>query len=67
MYQYRKLKGRIKELYGSQAAFAEAIGMSHNTVCKKLTGRIGISQCDVERWAELLKIERCDYGEYFYT
>lgn len=66
-YAYRKLRGRITEVFGTQAAFALALGISKNSVSKKLTGKTEFSQSDVERWAELLHINRCEYGEFFYT
>lgn len=66
-YAYRKLKGRIIELYGSQAAFAKDIGLSCNSISKKLNRKTEFSQSDVEKWAGILKISRQDYGEYFYT
>lgn len=66
LYSYRKLKGRITELYGTQAAFSKAIRLSVNSVSKKLTGKTEFSQSDVEVWAHLLNIEKKDYGEFFY-
>lgn len=66
MYSYRKLKGRITEVFGTQAAFAKALGLSKNSVSKKLTGKTEFSQSDVEDWAKLLGIERKCYGEFFY-
>lgn len=65
-YAYKKLKGRITEVFGTQANFAEAVGISKNSVSKKLTGKTEFSQSDVERWAKLLHIDRCEYGEFFY-
>lgn len=65
-YSYRKLKGRITELYGTQAAFSKALGLSVNSVSKKLTGKTEFCQSDVEAWAKLLNIGRKDYGEFFY-
>jgi len=66
-YEYRKLKGRIKEIFGTQAEFARALNLSRNSVSSKLTGRVEFSQSDVERWAKLLDIDRAEYGLYFYT
>lgn len=66
-YAYRKLRGRIKEVFGTQEAFAEALGLSKNSVSKKLNGKTEFSQSDVERWAKLLNIKRSEYGEFFYT
>lgn len=66
-YKYRKLRGRITEIFGTQAAFALALGLSKNSVSKKLTGKTEFSQSDVEQWAKLLNIQRSEYGEFFYA
>lgn len=66
-YAYNKLRGRIVEVFGTQAAFAKALGISRNSVSKKLAGKTEFSQSDVERWAKLLGIEKWEYGFIFYT
>lgn len=66
-YEYRKLRGRIKEIFGTQVEFARVLNLSKNCVSKKLTGKTEFSQSDVERWAKLLDIDRAEYGLYFYT
>lgn len=65
-YAYRKLRGRITEIFGTQAEFAKALKISKNSVSNKMTGKTEFSQSDVERWSELLHINRCEYGEFFY-
>ncbi|MDE7131320.1 MAG: DUF739 family protein [Lachnospiraceae bacterium] len=67
MYSYNKLKGRIVELYGTQVNFAKKLGISKNSISKKLTGKTEFSQSDIEKWAVLLDIERGEYEEYFFT
>lgn len=66
-YSYSKLKGRIVELYGTQGNLAKKLGISKNSMSKKLTGKTEFTQSDIEQWAELLNIERKDYGEFFFT
>lgn len=66
-YSYNKLKGRIVERYGTHANLARRIGISKNSMSKKLTGKTEFSQSDIEDWAGLLNIERKDYGEFFFT
>lgn len=66
-YSYNKLKGRIVERYGTQGDLAKKIGISKNSMSKKLTRKTEFSQSDIEQCAELLSIERKDYGEYFFT
>ena len=55
-YKYNKLRGRIVEKYGSQERFAEAIGLSKNSLSKKMNGRTGFSQSDMMLWGKLLSI-----------
>lgn len=62
---YRKLSGRIVEKYGSNKKFAEAVGISEVSMSKKMTGRVGISQQDMILWAELLDIDRTEFGDFF--
>lgn len=66
-YLYCKLKGRIVELYGTQTNFAKKLGISKNSMSKKLTGKTEFSQSNIEQWAELLDIGKGEYGEYFFT
>lgn len=66
-YKYNKLRGRIVEKYGTFDKFAEAIGMSNVAVSKKLNGKIGISQEDIEKWSALLDISLVEYGDFYFT
>ena len=65
-YKYDRLRGRIIEKYGSQEKFAETIGMSSNSMSKKMNGRTGFSQRDIVKWSHLLDIKAPEYGEYFF-
>lgn len=66
-YTYNKLRGRIVEKYGSLTAFCEHIPISMNSLSKKMTGKTGFSQEDIEKWAELLDITPAEYAQYFFT
>ncbi len=66
-YTYNKLKGRIKEKYGTQENFAKALGVSQQCVSQKLLGKVGFSQKDIEQWAKLLGISKREYGRFFFT
>lgn len=66
-YEYKKLRGRIVEKFGTQASFAEKIGISNNSMSKKMQGKTGLSQEDMELWASLLDIDRKDFPEYFFA
>ena len=34
---------------------------------KKMTGKTGFSQKDITIWADLLNIDKAEYGEYFFN
>lgn len=67
MFEYKKLRGKIIEKYGTQGKFAEAIGISENALSKKMTCITGLSQDDIILWSELLDIQKSDFGDFFYT
>lgn len=64
---YNKIRGKIVEVYGSQKGFAKAIGLSEQSVTAKLNGRTDMSQDDILKWADALKLEVSDIGNYFFT
>ena len=66
-YSYDKLRGRTVERYGSQEKYAEVLGISTNSLSKKMTGKTGFSQKDIVLWSELLEISKSEYGEYFFA
>lgn len=66
-YEYKQLKGRITAKFGTRKAFADALGVSENTVSRKLNGHSAFSQEDIEKWAELLDIPVKEYGKYFFA
>ncbi len=66
-YTYNKLRGRIIELYGSQGKFSNKLGISKNSVSKKMSCKSGFSQSDIVKWSLLLNIDVDDYGKYFFT
>jgi transcriptional regulator with XRE-family HTH domain len=67
MYTYSKLRGKITEKFGTQQALAEELGISVVSVSKKLNGATGFSQEDIEAWAKVLDIKRCEYPAYFFA
>ncbi len=66
-YSYRKLRGKIIEVFGSQENFAKKLGISKNSLSKKLNCKSGFSQTDITKWSELLSIHSSEYGAYFFT
>ena len=66
-FKYNKLRGRIIEIFGSQAKFAEKIGQSEQIVTAKLAGRSSFTQDNIVTWSEALDIDQNDIGSYFFA
>ena len=66
-YDYSKLKGRIVEKYGTQRAFAEALGTTQVAVSNKMNQKSGFDTKDIERWSDLLGIDRADYSLFYFA
>lgn len=63
----RKLRGLIREKYGTQATFAEAMGMSKTTLSAKLNGKTEWSRQEIEKACRLLGIPAEDIPTYFFN
>lgn len=66
-FSYDKLKGKIKERFGTQDAFAKAIGMSRATLSIKLNNSSEFSQNEILKAIELLGLSKVNVDEYFFT
>lgn len=66
-FAYNKLKGKIVEVFGSQALFSKAINLSEQSITAKLSGRTKFSQDDIIEWCDALGIDQNDIGLYFFT
>ncbi len=66
-YDYSKLKGKIVECCGTQAALAQAIGISSAGLSSKLGNTTGFTQDEICRVSEVLQIPARQIAEYFFT
>ena len=57
IYNFDKLKGKIKEVFNTQNEFAEAMGIAPNTLSSKLNNQSDFSSEEISRAIELLKID----------
>lgn len=64
---FRKLRGRIVEVYGTQESFAEAMELSKVTLNIKLNGKSDWSASEIVRACELLDIPLYEAWLYFFT
>jgi transcriptional regulator with XRE-family HTH domain len=63
---YNKLKGRIVEMYGTQAKFAEALDVTETTLSRKMQSKSEFSKEDMIKWSKLLNIPQTDIPAYFF-
>lgn len=66
-FDYRKLKGKIIERYGSQQRFAQEFGCSNRTMTLKMTGKRSWKQEEILRATKLLGLSEKDIQEYFFN
>lgn len=66
-YDYSKLRGKIRETYGTDAAFAEAMGMGRVSLSLKLNNKSEWAQDEMEKAMTLLNIPRQSVRAYFFT
>lgn len=64
---YRKLKGKIKEVFDTQEAFAEAMGMSKTALSQRLNGSVEWKASEIAKACDLLHIPLADAFLYFFT
>lgn len=67
MVNSAKLRGRIVEKGYKLGTFADALGVSHNTLRKKLIGLREFTAKEIVKVCELLDISRYDMPDYFFT
>lgn len=68
MFDYRKLNGRIIEKAGSKKRFAQMVGLSENSVSRKLSQKRPIKTEEIVAWSapDILDIPPEEYPEYFF-
>ena len=66
-YDYSKLKGKIREVYETHSAFAEAMGMGKTTLSLKLNNKAEWTQAEMATAMDLLNIPPTSVRTYFFT
>jgi hypothetical protein len=64
---YPKLRGAIREKFGTQEAFAKAMGKSETTISCKLTGKTEWDRQEIEDACRLLDIPLAEAHTYFFN
>lgn len=66
-YDYRKLRGLIREKFGTQAEFSKAVGLSEVSVSNKLNNIVDWGQEEMENAISALNIPYTGIYDYFFT
>lgn len=66
-YDYRKLRGRIKEKVGTEGDFAKKINRSQNYLTNVFNGKSYLNQKDISNSADVLDIPENEIGIYFFV
>lgn len=66
-YNYNKLLGKIVERVGTQAAFAEKMGLSERSISLKLNGKVAWKQTEIAKACEVLGIRLNEIDKYFFA
>lgn len=67
MFDYNKLYGKIKEVFGTQEAFAEAMGMSRTAINARLKQSVEWKTPEIVKACELLHIPIEEAHLYFFS
>ena len=67
MFEYKKLKGKIKEVYDTQAAVGEAMVMSRSALSQRLNGETQWTPVEIVKACGLLEIPIADAHLYFFA
>lgn len=65
-FDFSKLRGRIREVYKTQADFAKSICMSTVSLSAKLNNQVPFTSSEIERATEALEIPNKDIPVYFF-
>ena len=66
VFDLSKLRGRIKEQFGSEKAFAEAMDVPPSWLSARLNGKIQFDSDKIYLAAQLLNISDEEIGAYFF-
>jgi transcriptional regulator with XRE-family HTH domain len=67
MFDYSKLRGRIREILGTQSAFAKLLNISEATLSKKLNNDAEFTQGEMNLSSEVLNFPLSEIPVYFFN
>ncbi len=66
-WNYNPLKGKIKEVCGTQEEFAKRMNLGNSSISQRLGSKVDFSQEEIMRSCEILGIPMMDLEKYFFT
>ncbi len=67
MFDYSKLRGKIKEVIGTETRFAILLGISRTSLSDKLNNKAEFTQGEIDIATKILKIRADEISEYFFN
>lgn len=67
VFDYSKLRGKIKEVFGTEGNFAKAMVLSSTALSQKLNNIVPFTQLEINRACDLLGIPLEFIPVYFFT
>ncbi len=67
MFDYSKLRGKIKEKFKTESRFAKELGISTVSLSAKLNNKVEFSQGEMVKCCDLLEIPKEYLPVFFYT
>lgn len=65
-FNYSKLRGRIKEKFGTQDKFADGLQIGRVSLSQRLTNKLEFSQSEIVKSCELLDLDPAEIPNYFF-
>ena len=65
--KFAKLRGAIRERYATEYEFARHVGMTRDTLGRKLNGKSEFTLPEMEQVLEALAIPKRDVYDYFFS
>lgn len=66
-FDYSKLRGRIREVLGTQDKYAEELHIGRVSLSQRMNGKIEFSQNEMMRSCKILGFSPEDIPSYFFT
>ncbi|MBD5457712.1 MAG: DUF739 family protein [Lachnospiraceae bacterium] len=66
-YDYSKLRGKIKEVCGTQDKFSLQLGIGRVSLSQRLNNQLEFTQDEIFKSCDILNIDKGEIPVYFFT